>query len=110
MKALFLYTELTDYFIKCCERLSQHCEVHIVRWPVNKEAPFKFEFPDAIKVYNKSDYEGEKLAQFVARLKPDIIICSGWIDKNYLSVVRPYFGNIPTVMSCDTKWKGGPRQ
>ena len=57
MKFLFLYTEIADYFLACCEELSKHGEVHVVRWPVNKEAPFQFQNQQNIKIYNRNDYK-----------------------------------------------------
>jgi glycosyltransferase involved in cell wall biosynthesis len=110
MKVLFLYTELADYFIHCCKNLSKQAEVHIIRWPVNKEAPFEFEIPPGIKVYNKNEYNAQQLEQLVNSINPDLIVCSGWIDKDYLSLVKPYFGKIPTVLACDTHWKGTLKQ
>jgi len=110
MKVLFLYTELADYFLKCCEELARSCEVHIVRWPVNKEAPFKFTYSDRITVYDKNDYGFQELEKLVATINPDVIICSGWIDKEYLKITKRYFKKIPTVLTCDTHWRGSLKQ
>lgn len=110
MKVLFLYTELADYFLKCCEKLAEFCEVHIVRWPVNKEAPFQFEYSDKIRIYEKSDYSLRELRELAINIDPDILVCSGWIDKDYLKVARYFFKRIPTVMTCDTHWRGDLRQ
>ncbi|MBL7932564.1 MAG: glycosyltransferase [Bacteroidia bacterium] len=110
MSVLFLYTELADYFLKCCEELALSKEVHIVRWPVNKEAPFEFKYTDRIKVYDKNNYSFGQLKDLVAKINPSIIICSGWIDKDYLKITKPYFGKIPTVLTCDTHWRGDLKQ
>lgn len=110
MSALFLYTELADYFLKSCEALAVHMPVHIVRWPVNPEAPFQFSFPANVTVYEKNDHPGEKLEQLVTRIQPRIIFCSGWVDKSYLRIVGRWAGKVPTVMVLDTKWSGGARQ
>jgi glycosyltransferase involved in cell wall biosynthesis len=110
MRVLFLYTELATYFLKCCEALAENAEVHIIRWPVNKEAPFNFDFPENIKVYEKRNYAAKELNQLVTSIDPSVIVCSGWIDKQYLKITRRFFGKIPTVMTCDTKWKGDIRQ
>lgn len=110
MTVLFLYTELADYFLKCCNELAKSAEVHIVRWPVNKEAPFEFEFSDKIKIYDKAKYPREELKKLVQKINPGIIICSGWIDKDYLYVTRAYKSKIPTVLTCDTHWKGTLKQ
>lgn len=110
MTVLFLYTELADYFLKCCEELAKTAEVHILRWPVNKEAPFEFNYSEKIKIYDKNKYNLLQLQQLVAKINPDVIICSGWIDKDYLKITKPYFKKIPTILTCDTHWKGSLKQ
>lgn len=110
MTVLFLYTEIADYFIKCCEELSKTTSVHIIRWPVNKEAPFVFSFSDKLKVYDKSEFDYSQLDTLLKKIAPDIIVCSGWIDKDYLKLVKPYFKKIPTVLTCDTHWTGSFKQ
>ncbi len=110
MKILFLYTELAEYVIKSCEALAKDAEVHIIRWPVNKEAPFEFEFPAALTVYNKADYSPTSLKSLVDSISPDLLVCSGWIDKDYLKVVKSRKGQIPTVLALDTHWAGTLKQ
>lgn len=110
MKFLFLYTEIAEYFLACCKELSNHGEVHIIRWPINKEAPFKFQENNQLKIYSKSDYDFTQLKQLVANINPDAIICSGWIDKDYLKITKDYFEKIPTIMTCDTHWNGSLKQ
>ena len=110
MTVLFLYTELADYFLKCCEELSKSASVHIIRWPVNKEAPFEFQFSDKIKIYDKQKYSFEQLQSLVTEINPGLIVCSGWVDKDYLKLIKPYANKIPTVMSCDTHWRGDFKQ
>jgi glycosyltransferase involved in cell wall biosynthesis len=109
MKVLFLYTELADYFVRCCEVLSTSAEVHIVRWPVNPEAPFRFEIPTSIKVYEKPAVL-EDLKAIAERIGPDVICCSGWIDKDYLKICRRFKGKVPVVVTLDTSWHGKARQ
>jgi glycosyltransferase involved in cell wall biosynthesis len=110
MKILFLYTELADYFLKCCEKLSESAEVHIVRWPVNKEAPFDFKPSGNLFLYEKKNYTYPQLKQLVAGINPTMIVCSGWIDKDYLKIASFYYRKIPTIMSCDTRWTGSIKQ
>ncbi|MBC7695223.1 MAG: glycosyltransferase family 4 protein [Burkholderiales bacterium] len=110
MKFLFLYTEIAEYFLACCKELAKDGEVHIVRWPVNKEAPFQFHVGEQINIYSKSNYNQDQLKQLVETINPDVIICSGWIDKDYLKITKKYFRKIPTVMTCDTHWNGSLKQ
>ena len=110
MTFVFLYTEIAEYFLACCNRLAEHGEVHIIRWPVNKEAPFKFEINPKLKLYSKADYTFTELTQLVNSIQPDVLVCSGWIDKDYLNISKSYFKKIPTVMTCDTHWTGSLKQ
>lgn len=88
MRVLFLYTELADYFLKCCEQLATSDEVFIIRWPVNKEAPFKFSYSEKIKVFDKDKYDLDQLNGLLKEINPDMIVCSGWIDKDYLKITK----------------------
>ncbi len=110
MTVLFLYTEIAEYFLKSCEELAKENEVHVVRWPVNKEAPFAFELTDAIKIYTKTEFSFEQLTALIEKINPSIIVCSGWVDKDYLKITKRYFKKIPTVLACDTHWKGTLKQ
>lgn len=110
MTFLFLYTEIAEYVLACCNELTKHGEVHIVRWPINKEAPFQFQVNKKIKLYSKTDYTQEQLTKLVKSINPDVIVCSGWIDKDYLKISKAYFKKIPTVMTCDTHWRGDFKQ
>ncbi len=110
MTVLFLYSELADYFLKCCDELSATNEVHIIRWPVNNEAPFHFNFSEKIKVYDKKMFSENQLSQLASKINPDIIVCSGWVDRDYLSLTKRYFKKIPTVLTCDTQWRGSLKQ
>lgn len=108
---VFLYTELADYFIAACVALEKVARVTIVRWPVAKEAPFKFDnISSDIKLLDRDGLNDTELLQQVQQAKPDVIFCSGWIDKGYLSVVAAYSGKIPTVVSFDNHWAGSLRQ
>lgn len=110
-KIVFLYSELSGYFLSCANALmSKGVEVHIVRWPVNKEAPFKLEFQKDIHIYEKEDYKDDKLMELINNISPNLIVASGWMDKDYLRVCRSYKGKIPTVMSMDNHWKGTLKQ
>jgi glycosyltransferase involved in cell wall biosynthesis len=111
MKILFLYTELANYFLACVtELVKKGHTAHIVRWPVNKEAPFQFEFPEGITIYERHNYSSTQLKELAKSINPDIIISSGWVDKGYLKVCRHFKGKVPTVMSMDNQWLGTPKQ
>ncbi len=110
-KILFLYTELGAYTLACMESLIKKTkEVHVIRFPVNNEAPFEFETKTQIHFYERKDYNFENLKNLVQQINPSIIICSGWIDKEYLKICSLYKSKIPTVLTIDTHWRGDLKQ
>ena len=109
-KIVFLYSEIAGYFIACAEALAKHSDVLIVRWPVNKEAPFNFELSDRIKIVEKSDYTKDALLVMIHDFEPTKIVCSGWMDKDYLAIVRSFRKKIPAVLTLDNHWTGGIKQ
>lgn len=111
MKILFLYTELAGYFLACVRELvRQGHEVHIVRWPVNKEAPFEFAFGEGITVYNRSDYNDKQLQALATSIAPDAVVCSGWIDRDYVKVCNQLKKTAVTILALDNKWRGSLKQ
>lgn len=112
-KVLFLYTELAPYVLACLERLvADHpVEVHLVRLPVNKEAPFQLRFAERITVHDRDRYDDAALLALVRSIAPDIAFASGWVDKGYLRACKALRRQgVPTVMCSDTAWRGDARQ
>jgi glycosyltransferase involved in cell wall biosynthesis len=107
---LFLYTEIADYFISCCEYLAQDYEITIVRWPINKEAPFELNAKKGIQIKEKKDNWNDLEAQ-LNKVKFDIIIVSGWVDKDYMKFAKKQRKKgIPTVLTLDNHWTGSLKQ
>lgn len=111
-KFLFLYSELAGYMLTCMRKLAElkHVSVTIIRWPVNKEAPFQFDFPQGMVVRQKDEFKGNELKTFVRQLQPDVIYTSGWMDKDYVSICKSFKKSIPIITAFDNKWKGNLRQ
>lgn len=109
-KIAFLYSEVAGYFMACAHSLSQQAEVLIVRWPTNSEAPFEFEKSDGLKVVTKSDYSAAQLKDLLHEFNPDVVVCSGWMDKDYLKLVKGLDKGVKRVLSLDNHWNGTMRQ
>ena len=89
-KALILYTEIAGYTITCINKalvLYPDVEFHVVRWPVNKEAPFQFDL-NSHSIYDRNDFTNAQLLELAHNINPDLIISSGWIDKGYVNVCK----------------------
>ena len=109
-KIVFLYSELSDYTIKCLNFFAENNEnkkIYVVHWPVNKEAPFKFEFSSSISRFIKEDVD---LKQLINQLAPDLLLISGWFDKEYFSVIKNNYKTLNTVLLFDNYWEGTIKQ
>ena len=109
-KIVFLYSEIAGYFLACAEELAKNASVLIVRWPINKEAPFEFNISKNIQIVCKSDYENDALMKLIHEFNPTKIVCSGWMDKDYLKIVKKYNQKIPTILTLDNHWVGSVKQ
>src|ERR1700752_3853814 len=109
---VFLYTEIAPYFLACCSTLAENYQtnIHVIRYPINNEAPFTFSNQEKVNLYNRNDYNLDSLAGLVKEINPSFIICSGWIDKDYLRICKKYYKKIPTILTMDTHWRGDIKQ
>ncbi|MEO6903362.1 MAG: glycosyltransferase family 4 protein [Bacteroidia bacterium] len=111
MKILFLYTEIADYFLSgCIALINKNVEVHVVRWKINSEAPFQFLFPERLTVYERDNYSTQDLLNLTKKIAPDIIVCSGWLDKGYLQVCKQFKKKAVTILTLDNHWRGDLKQ
>lgn len=109
-KIAFLYSEVAGYFLSCVKELAKNAEVLIVRWPVNTEAPFKLSNIDGVEIICKTDYSKQDLMNVLHSFEPTTVVCSGWMDKDYLKIVRSFKKKVPTVLTLDNHWNGSLKQ
>jgi glycosyltransferase involved in cell wall biosynthesis len=110
-KILFLYLEFAEYTLSTLRKLVEiGAEVHLVQYPIKSEAPYQFDFPKTMKVYDRHTYTNEQLLELCKQINPDLIVCGGWTDSGYLKVCRYFKPLIPTILGMDTQFKGTPKQ
>ena len=111
-KILFLYFELAGYVKACLDTLARlyPVEIHLVRYPVVQEAPFKFSFGSSITLYERESFDDQQLIELVRKINPDFLFVSGWADKGYLKAARHLRKRIPVVLSLDNPWRGTLKQ
>jgi len=111
-KILVLYTALADYMLNSFNYYidNHNAEFHIIHWPIRDEAPFIFQNKKNIKLYNKSNLNRTEIEIIIKEINPDAIICSGWIDNDYIKIVKHYKKNIPTILTMDNHWEGNLKQ
>ena len=113
MKILVLFTELAEYVLACLNELAEvsGAEVHVIRYPVNREAPFQFTgLHPRVVLHDRSLFAENELVDVAYKLSPQLVMVSGWKDKGYLKVAKAFHGKVPTVLLFDNKWKGGLKQ
>lgn len=110
-KILILYSELADYSVACFRALSQQkCDIQLIHWPVNPEAPFQFDLSFVKEACIRADLDDQALMKRVEAFKPDLILCSGWMDKAYMKICKQHKNRIPVVLSMDNHWNGSLKQ
>jgi glycosyltransferase involved in cell wall biosynthesis len=110
-KIVVLYTELADYSLSCLKTLSgEGVDIWLVHWPINPEAPFQFDLSFCQAHYSRNQISDEELSRIVSDFVPDLILCSGWMDKGYVKLCRNWKHKATTVLAMDNHWTGSVKQ
>lgn len=113
MRILYLYTGVMPYMIPVFKEFVQKymADLHIVYWDQKILTPYKPPKLKNVIYYNRSEFNKNQLLKLTSEIQPDIIYVSGWMDKDYLAVVKKYKKmGIPTVSGFDDQWLGTWRQ
>ncbi len=111
IKILFLYTELGGYNFACMKHLANSgLQVHVVHFPVNKEAPFSFTDGPGLSLYVNTGFQRQELIELAEKIQPDLLLCSGWVNKDYIAVCRKLKGKTVLVLGLDNQWRGTFKQ
>lgn len=108
---LVFYSELADYTLACLRALKESgTKITLVHWPINPEAPFQFDLTFVDRSIDRSTIDDQGLIQLIRDLNPDMILCSGWMDKGYFRACQQAPRNIIRVLTLDNHWTGGLKQ
>lgn len=78
--------------------------VTVFAYPVNVEAPFKFDTENTNARYlDRTAYYREQLLSEISNIQPDLVVCSGWIDKDYLHAIARGKGRFKAVVALDNQ-------
>lgn len=112
MEIVFLYTQVMGYTEAVLSKiisLDRNIRINCVYWDNNNVYLFKNKF---INYIPKSNFENKySLNEFVENIGPKIIYISGWMDKDYLNVVKNQKSKgVTIVMGLDNQWRGTFKQ
>lgn len=108
MKAFFLYTELADYTLQCMKvhlEMNPNDEIHVIHYPVNREAPFRLYPIERLTYYEKTNTDAGDYWELFNEINPDIILCSGWNDRSYNKFVKAAGKLVPVVLCFDNYFR-----
>ncbi|MFM9984154.1 MAG: glycosyltransferase family 4 protein [Flavobacteriales bacterium] len=110
-KVLILYRELAGYVVACINHLHLEYGVHVdvVAYPLNRDAPFQFQFSGSIKHENRQDFDAISLTKKIELGQYDLILVSGWADNDYLRALSASKTAVK-VVGFDTWWNATPKQ
>jgi glycosyltransferase involved in cell wall biosynthesis len=77
----------------------------------SKLTPYTFNLNNIIYKTKNSFVDKAKFVEYCLSLNAEIVLCTGWIDKEYNTICRKYYvRHILTVCMFDTQWCGSLRQ
>ncbi len=111
-KILYLYAEVMGYTMATIEYLAScNHEIHVIHWDHKKLTPYKIPTTKGVFFYNRSEFTDLQIKDLVSRIKPQVVVVSGWMDKGYLKAVKDLRPTgVPVVVALDGQWVGGLRQ
>lgn len=109
MKIVFLYTELAGYIKTCMDALANKgVEVHVFHYPVNPEAPFEFDLKNSpCRFYLRSEFSQAQLRNQIININPSVMVCSGWVDREYVNICRELKPKFKTIVAIDNQYEAG---
>lgn len=111
MRFAILYTELAAYTVSCLNAASNSgFKIRVYRYPVHNEAPFALKLNPEIEVEERFQKSENQISNELNEWNPDLVLVSGWRDKEYLKSGRRLGKRVPFILGLDNPWQGGARQ
>jgi len=109
LRVLILYTELAGYVLGNIKRfltVNNGAEIMIVHYPINSEAPFNFSTIGNARFLVYSNENSVQIENEILSFKPNVVLCSGWGNKNYIKWVKQLDTSVKKVICFDNQWRG----
>ena len=114
-KILYLWSEVTGYVLSTIDVLQNKfdADVNLVYWDEKNINSVLFKFENTNNLHKRSDLNNTSLLNLIEQINPQIIVISGWMDKDYVKISIKYkkkFPNTKIVFGIDGIWLGNLRQ
>lgn len=111
IKILYLYTELGPYNTPVFQELvkKNNCEIDVIHWK-NLLSPYKPKSMEGVNLIKREGLKRTDIENIITKSNPEIIVVSGWVDRDYLGALRNYSGKAKVVINIDDQWRGSIRQ
>jgi glycosyltransferase involved in cell wall biosynthesis len=113
LRVLILYTELADYVVNNFNAFSSQypeAKLMVIHYPINPEAPFVFNVLNGSTYILYQENEWQSIKDSIFQFNPNVVLCSGWGNKNYLQMVKQLSSQTKKVLCFDNQWKGTFKQ
>lgn len=113
MNILVLYTRFSAYVNASFSFYAEtyQVDVHVVRYPVDKNSPFQLKKSERVFFYDRWDTNFADIVNIITRNNIKVVISSGWSDKLYMKIARWAFNReLLTICVADNQWMGTARQ
>jgi len=110
---LVLYTEYAPYLHACFLKFTRlfNYDVHVVRYPLDKNAPFQFSEAPGIRFYERREMDRNAILDLCRKLDPVCILVAGWIDRDYNAILPELKKEGRLVITAvDNQWVGSLKQ
>ena len=112
MKLLYLYSEIMGYNIPTINILAEkYCsEINVVSWK-KKISNYQIEKSKKVNYFYKEDFTKTELVNFINKFSPNLVVVSGWMDKDYSDICKNLKNKSVTIVAAmDTQWKNSIQQ
>ncbi|GAB4197894.1 MAG: hypothetical protein OHK0013_06490 [Sandaracinaceae bacterium] len=113
-RVLILYANVTGYLLRCIDALidGQGAEVLLVHWKLWSQTPLELTSRPGLERVVKQDHDFESIRARALEFDPDVVVTSGWMERDYLRIARELHRTrrATTVCAFDGHWDGTLRQ
>lgn len=113
IRVLVFATRMSGYMLACLSSLSRKLGAEIVivrRSPDANQAPFIFNDVATLRFLDRATLDRRQLIDLVQANSPNLILCFGWSDRDYLAAVQSRPAHCRAVITMDTQWLATARQ